>query len=315
MGDTAAAQLRRILTIIPRFADDQDHPIEEIAAAAGTTPDQMLTDFESITRRFFDVAGFLDSVRIELGDKTVSMITSEFHRPMRLTIHELCALELGLTMLRLERTPADHAAIDRARGRLERTITALPSNDGRNDVRHGSLAAAGDAAHLVALREAVRAHRTVRLSYHAGGATDRVERVVAPHAIVHVEHMWYAVSVGDDHALRHYRLDRIEQVELLEERFERDDTVLERVLRTGRAFAADHARRMTVRYSAQIARWVAEREGATVSADGTLTLEHPVADDAWAVRHVLQYGPEAELLAPPDLRALVVQRLEAMAGA
>ena len=111
MADTAAQQLRRILTVIPRFADDEDHEIEEIAKAAGTTKEQMLRDFDSITQRF-DVAGFVDSVQITVGHRTVSMLASEFHRPMRLTMPELCALELGLTMLRLERTPADHAAID-----------------------------------------------------------------------------------------------------------------------------------------------------------------------------------------------------------
>jgi predicted DNA-binding transcriptional regulator YafY len=36
-----------------------------------------------------------------------------------------------------------------------------------------------------------------------------------------------------------------------------------------------------------------------------------VADDSWAVRHVLQYGPDAEILAPPELREVVRERLSA----
>jgi predicted DNA-binding transcriptional regulator YafY len=75
------------------------------------------------------------------------------------------------------------------------------------------------------------------------------------------------------------------------------------------AFVSDTRRRMTVRYSPRIARWVAEREGASLAADGSLTLEHPIADDAWAVRHVLQYGPDAEVLAPDAMRELVAARL------
>ena len=71
---------------------------------------------------------------------------------------------------------------------------------------------------------------------------------------------------------------------------------------------------MTVRYSPRIARWVAEREGQPLAADGSLTLEHPVADDSWAVRHVLQYGPDAELLSPPELRAMVSDRLASLSG-
>jgi predicted DNA-binding transcriptional regulator YafY len=42
-------------------------------------------------------------------------------------------------------------------------------------------------------------------------------------------------------------------------------------------------------------------------------LEHPVAGESWAVRHVLQYGPDAEILEPAGLRSLVTQRLDALA--
>jgi predicted DNA-binding transcriptional regulator YafY len=71
---------------------------------------------------------------------------------------------------------------------------------------------------------------------------------------------------------------------------------------------------MTVWYSHRIARWIAEREGCTLSDDGSLTLEHPLADEEWAVRHVLQYGPDAEVLHPPELRALLARRLAEMAA-
>jgi predicted DNA-binding transcriptional regulator YafY len=67
---------------------------------------------------------------------------------------------------------------------------------------------------------------------------------------------------------------------------------------------------MTVRYSARIARWIGEREGrAADGADGSITVEHPIADPDWAVRHVLQYGPDAEVLAPAAMRARVAARL------
>jgi predicted DNA-binding transcriptional regulator YafY len=102
----------------------------------------------------------------------------------------------------------------------------------------------------------------------------------------------------------------VEAVSALDETFERDEGAGMRVLEAGRAFASDTSRRMTVRYSARIARWVAEREGATLADDGSLTLEHPVADDAWAVRHVLQYGPDAEVLAPESMRELLRERLK-----
>jgi predicted DNA-binding transcriptional regulator YafY len=49
-----------------------------------------------------------------------------------------------------------------------------------------------------------------------------------------------------------------------------------------------------------------------MAADGSLVLDHPLADQDWAVRHVLQYGPEAEVLEPAEVRQAVVARLERM---
>jgi predicted DNA-binding transcriptional regulator YafY len=66
---------------------------------------------------------------------------------------------------------------------------------------------------------------------------------------------------------------------------------------------------MTVRYSPRIARWLAEREGKKLDADGGLTLEYPLADESWAIRHVLQYGPDAEILSPARLRQQLVAKL------
>jgi predicted DNA-binding transcriptional regulator YafY len=67
-----------------------------------------------------------------------------------------------------------------------------------------------------------------------------------------------------------------------------------------------------VRYSSRIARWIAEREGKTLAEDGSLTMEHPLADGEWAVRHVLQYGPDVTVLEPSEVREAVRRRLEAM---
>jgi predicted DNA-binding transcriptional regulator YafY len=150
----------------------------------------------------------------------------------------------------------------------------------------------------------------VRLQYRAGAATESTTRTVDPHALVFAEQMWYVVATTDDATLRFFRLDRIEAVEVLDERFERDPSAALRVQDAGRAFASDTTRRMTVRYSSRIARWVAEREDAPLNDDGSLVLEHPVADESWAVRHVLQYGPDAEVLEPESIREVVVAHLD-----
>ena len=312
MPDTAAAQLRRVLHLIPRLADGEDHALDEVAIAAGTTPTELLADFVSISDRFDAPGGFVEGVSILVEERTVSVHASHFRRPMRLTMPELCALELGLILLRRERTPAEQSPIDRALARLRLTISQVPSNDRHEGTRYADLSDAGSAEHLTVLRAAVRGQHKVRLRYRSGGATETTTRIICPHSLAYAEQMWYAVAKGDDLTVRFFRLDRVEMVEQLDETFPRDEAFSATLRESHRAFESSSTRRMTVRYSPRIARWVAEREGKPVAPDGSITLEHPVADDSWAVRHVLQYGPEAELLAPPELRRMVAERVAAL---
>jgi predicted DNA-binding transcriptional regulator YafY len=86
-------------------------------------------------------------------------------------------------------------------------------------------------------------------------------------------------------------------------------------VQSGPMFRAEQAGTVRIRYSPAIARWIAERLGREPDADGGLTVEHPCADTDWAVRHVLQYGPDAEVVEPAAIRAAVRERLEGMARA
>jgi predicted DNA-binding transcriptional regulator YafY len=309
MTDTAAAQLKRVLHLIPRLADGEEHTVAEIAAKAETPPAELLRDLESISERFDAPGGFIEGVSILVEQDMVCVTANQFHRPMRLTMPELCALELGLTMLRRERTPAEQAPIDRALERLRRTISRVPTNDRYEGTRYAELYAAGAAEHLSTLRAAVANDRKVELRYRAGGATESTTRTISPHSLAFAEQMWYLVATGEDDGLRFFRLDRVEAARALDETFERDAAVGIPIQDAGRAFVSSTSRRVTVRYSPRIARWVAEREGAPLADDGSLTLEHPMADESWAVRHVLQYGPDAELVAPAELRASLVEKL------
>lgn len=314
MSDTAAVQLRRVLNIIPHLADGEDHALADVAARAGTSVDNLMADFFSISERFDAPGGFVDGVSILVEELSVSVTANHFLRPMRLTMAELCALELGLMLLRRDRTPVEQAPIDRALERLRQTVSRISASDPHEGTRYADLASAGSAAHLAALRSAVRDHHKVRLSYRAGGATETTERVVCPYSLAFAEQMWYVVTTSEDGGLRFFRLDRIENVEVLGDDFEPNASVATLALESSRAFHADGARRMTVRYSPRIARWVAEREGKKPEADRSLIVEHQVADDSWALRHVLQYGADAEILEPEDLRRQLAEKLEQCVG-
>jgi predicted DNA-binding transcriptional regulator YafY len=178
--------------------------------------------------------------------------------------------------------------------------------------RVASASQAGDLEHLRRLREAFRARRKVRLTYRKADAEEASSRVVCPYGIVFTNGMWYAVAQCESsEGIRIFRLDRVEQVEPLEARYDSPRGFsIDAMVKDGRAFQSAEAGTLRVRYSPRIARWIAEREGKQVAADGSLVMDHPLADRDWAVRHVLQYGPDAEVLEPEEVRKAIVGRLE-----
>ena len=311
---TASDQLRRILHLIPALADGEPHRIQDLVWDVGVDRSLLLHDLESITERFDVPGGFVDGLQIFLDADTISIVPNHFLRPMRLTKGELCALELGLAMLKSERTPEEHRAIGMARYRLEEVIARLPDEEIAGDLRYATLSAAGDLEHLRRLRESLRQRRRVRLQYRKAVEEKASLRIICPYAIVFASGMWYAVALDERaDSIRIFRLDRIESIEQLEAKYEAPgDDVVESILRDGKAFQAAGTGTLRVRYSARIARWIAEREGKTVAEDGSLVVEHPLADSEWAVRHVLQYGPDAEVLEPDEIREAIVRRLEGM---
>lgn len=315
--DTAAAQLRRLLHIIPRIADGEEHPISSIADVAGAASErQLIADLQSLVDRF-DVSGdFIEGVQVWIDGRSVTVVSSHFLRPTRLTMSELCALELGLAVLRAERPPSEHAVLDRALERLRRIITSLQENAAQEGLRAATLGGDGDRERLAEIRRALEAHRKIRLRYRGSGATESSWRTVCPYGVLFATGSWYVVAnCPDSGDVRFFRLDRVEATEPTDERYVvPDDFSLDALARDGRVLNGTPITTMRVRYSPRIAPWIAEREGSEIGADGALELEHPVHDTDWAVRHVLQYGPDAEVLSPPAMRELVAARLDAMAG-
>ena len=315
MTSPAAEQLRRLLHLIPELADGDAHVLDDVAKRVGADVKTLVRDLRTLADRYDDPGGFVEGVQIEIGTRHARVRTDHFLRPMRLTHGELRALELGLAMMERERPPAERGAIARARARLEQVIVAS-DEDYVTVSRHADLAATADADHLSKIRDALREHHVIRIAYRRSGATAATERDVRPHALVAANGAWYLVAHCEKaNAIRIFRLDRMTMVESRHTSFEPSpDFSLDRVVKDGRVFTAPEATTMRVRYSPRIARWIAEREGRAPDADGSITVEHPLADHAWAVRHVLQYGADAEVLEPASVREALAARLRAMLG-
>lgn len=314
---TAAQQLRRLLLVLPTLADDQVHSLDDIAARIGSDVATVRRDLIALmTRDGDEPGGFTEGVSLLVAADTVQLQTpaGHFRRPMALTRTELQAVELGLAILAQELPPDEHAVLDGARNRLQKALATLPASEPDAALTHA--AGFGDESEATRhirreLQSCIRERRIATISYRAATQAEDGERRVYPLGIVWSRGHWYLVAWCERSAgLRVFRFDRIAAAHGGTERFRAlDGFALDHVIREGRVLVGDAGTPMRVRYAARIARWIAEREGTPLEADGSTVVTHEAITEDWAVRHVLRYGPDAEILEPASLRAAVVARL------
>lgn len=166
------------------------------------------------------------------------------------------------------------------------------------------------------LADGARERRRCRILYLKPGAGAPTERVIAPYTLLYGHGLWYVVGEDDrSGAPRTFRLDRVLAAALTEDGFE-----IPADFRPTDYLAAARGDLQTgvtavVRYSPRIAGWIGERFGVEPAASGSVEVRHTVADPRWLVRHVLQYGAEAEVLEPAELRDQVRRSARQLAGA
>jgi predicted DNA-binding transcriptional regulator YafY len=176
-------------------------------------------------------------------------------------------------------------------------------------VHHAALAPF--AGMLERIRDALRQERRVRLRYRGATREDARDRDVSPYTLAHARGWWYVVGYCHlRNAVRTFRIDRIEEAAVLEERAEipaefdplpylrmeiaPPNPVLGR-LRFPREFVN----------LASIGRniWLSE----TAQADGSLTVEFSLPSLEWAASLVLSFGAAAVVEEPEPLRAMVAE--------
>lgn len=311
----ADERLQRLLIALPTMADDPRITIDELAAHVGTNAKTLRADFLSLDRDDTP-PGFVEGIQLFVGTNSVSMRSSHFKRPMRLTRPEVASLELGLGILEQELPVDERHLVVNVRGRL-RDIAVRPVDTVVDKRKTGATAETASSLAIepardhewdavVVLQRAIEHQHVVQLTYHRSTDVEATVRRVRPYAMVRADANIYLVAFCErNDALRVFRLDRVRMAVETGDHFERPgDFTVESVLQQGRVFVQDAPadESLVVRYSPTVARWIAERERGELHADGSLLVRYPLADESWAIRHVLQYGPDAVILAPERVR-------------
>ncbi len=258
-----------------------------------------------------------------------SLMEGYFLPPLSFTSEEAVTLLLGGDFMAQNFDARYRAAAEAA---VRKIAAALPEGR-RGEVRtlQGGMrfiASFGDdpgrPAELATLRELRRAvleQRTVRFRYHtrhpSAGTPATTMREVDPYGLVHLTGSWYLAAW--DHGrgdIRHFRLDRIEDLEPLDRTFTRppDFAINER------EGGGDDGRGVTIRalFDPEVARWVREarsfyvvdeREGADPPG---LLVTLKVRQEREALQWLLGWGRHVRVLEPESLRRRLAEEAEGM---
>lgn len=309
-GNTAE-QLERLLYALPLAARQGGGRLQELADALDTTCEQILRDLEEVTTRaYYHPAGGAEDLQILIdGDRVQIWTGGEFQRPVALSPLEAAALALGFRILAAEEDPTHRAELLARAVRLEACVADAPAEE----LARGVAVAAGERGQediAARVREAARTHHRCRIRYLKLGADAPEEREVDTYALVNAAAGWYLLAhCRARNALRAFRLDRVLDVDVLEDTYQvpTDFDPSAWVTPDGRLYWADREAEVVVRYSPRVADWMRERGPVEEQEDGSVLVRHRVGDMRWIAEHVLQYGVDAEVLMPEAGRRRVAE--------
>lgn len=298
---TAQAQLTRIIQLVAELtrrerAGEDSPAIASLANTLGVSADQVAADLRTLTLlgEHADAEWLLSLSVWQQGDRVGVTSGGPFRRPLVLSPDERLAVQAALAL-----DPDGENLAARFAGLWSRHPVAGES------ARAGELVV-DDPGQVI--RRAAAARERIGMWYAGEGDTEAKEWTIEPHQIVEFRGRSYAVSWSEaTRDWRHFRLDRVIAARSLEATFApRED--FQPVDQPEDLFRVDEARveRVEVRFSPRVARWVKERYPAwRLEPDGSVIVTMPATSEAWLVRRVLEYGAEAEVVAPERYREAV----------
>jgi predicted DNA-binding transcriptional regulator YafY len=314
--ESAGDRLPRIVELVARLRGRGRRPISELAAELGVSEDQIRADVQELLGRiYYRPGGWIEDIKlIHEGDTLEIPRASTFQRPPRLSASETLCLALALRTAVAQSFHGDAT-------RLERMLDTAQQYLAGTTWTHETLEtvlAADLAPDPVGIRQAlIRASRKrtpCTITYLKPAQEEAETRTIHPWSLVHAGGAWHVIAwctIRED--IRQFRLDRILDVALEEGRFEvpeNFDPASElpslQLKQDGRATP------VRVRYRVESAPWVREdarRRGFpwTDLPDGRVEILHSVGDMAWLLHHILSVAPSAEVVDPPEVRALIAE--------
>ena len=291
-------RLRRVLALVPWIAEHPGAALTEIANRFGVSEPELEHDLELLPLCGLPPYTPDRLIEVEIVDGHVWVRFAEyFERPLRLSAEEgLALLAAGRALLAVPGSD-EHGALATA---LEKLAGALGATE-------GLAVEVGEPPALDALRRATEAVERVEIDYYSFGRDATTTRQIDPFSVFHAFGHWYAAAychLATDERL--FRLDRVRAVRPTGEHFER--TARDDIAHFGATVY--HPRADDPRVALELApeaAWVVESypaEEAKERSNGSWRVVLAVSERAWLERLLLQLGPAARVVAPPELRSV-----------
>ncbi len=295
-GRETSRRLRRLLALVGWLAQVGEAPIGEAASRFGMSEKELVAELELAACCGTPPYTPDTLMEIEVSEHSVrAFLPAEYARPRRLTPAEGFAVAASARLLLAVPGSGDDA-LRRALAKLEAAL--------------GSREAVGlevDApVHLAIVREAAESGRGLEVDYLSASRDELTTRSVEPVQVVTIDGHWYLDAychrAGD---MRRFRVDRIGAARPLE-RTAAPVTMrarpLEEMFVPGPGAIEVHL------HLGPGAGWVPESVPVRAvgrAADGTVTdVVLDVSGTAWFERLLLQLGPSARVLSPPEMTGL-----------
>jgi predicted DNA-binding transcriptional regulator YafY len=312
-GRETSRRLRRLLALVGWLAQVGEAPIADAATRFGVSEKELVAELELAACCGIPPYTPDTLMEIEVSEHSVrAFLPAEYARPRRLTPAEGFAVAASARLL-LAVPGSDDDALQRALAKLDAAL--------------GSREAVGldvDApAHLAAVREAADTHQALEIDYLSGSRDELTTRIVEPVQVATIDGHWYLDAychrAGD---MRRFRVDRIGAARPLEHSPGPAVTrsrPLEEMFVPGPGAVEVHLQ------LGPAAQWVPESipvRAVRRAEDGTVTdVVLDVSGMAWFERLLVQLGPAARVVSPPELTGLaaeaagrVLRRYESAAG-
>jgi proteasome accessory factor C len=280
--------------------------LAEAARDFGVSERQLRSDLELLWMCGLPGYGPGDLIDLAFeGDRVRVTFTAGMVRPLRLTTDEAVALVVALkTLLELPGL-AERDAVSRA---LDKVSVAVGHAGGTVSPVAVSVDAREEA--LAVVREGLERKRALHLHYYVPTRDERTERTVDPMRLLLVDGHWYLEAwCRRVEGVRLFRLDRVDDVAVLDERAAPPPQAHERNLDDGVYQPEPGAPAVRLRL-ARHARWVADYYPVDSVAPvddppGGLAVTVRTADLAWARQLVASLGGAALVDEPAGLAAEV----------